>query len=184
MRKIIVQEMLSADGFFCGPKGEIDWHLVDAEFNDAAVGFLDTLDTLIFGRVTYDLMAGYWPTEGALKDDPRVAERMNALQKIVFSTTIDRSPWNNTVMKNTIDAKEIAGLKHAEGKDIAIFGSGMVVAQLARLGLIDGYRFIVNPVVLGVGRTLFATAPQRYALSLQDVKRFASGNVLLAYAPA
>src|SRR5512138_2820550 len=98
MRKVFANEMISVDGFFSGPAGEIDWHNVDAEFNDYAVEMLDSVDLLIFGRVTYELMAGYWPTPEALRDDPRVAARMNALPKLVFSRSLGRVAWENTVL--------------------------------------------------------------------------------------
>lgn len=184
MRKIIVQEMLSVDGFFCGPNGEIDWHNVDAEFNEMAIAFLDTVDTLVFGRVTYDLMASWWPKADAMKDDPIVAGKMNALAKFVYSQTVQDAEWNNTTMHGAIDAEEIRRMKAMPGKDIAIFGSGTIVAAFARLGLIDEYRFIIAPVVLGAGKDLFATAPRRYGLKLLEAKAFASGNVLTRYAPA
>ncbi len=184
MRKIIVQEMLSADGFFCGPDGEIDWHNVDAEFNEMAIAFLDTVDTLVFGRVTYDLMASWWPKPEALKDDPIVASKMNALAKFVYSQTVEKAEWNNTTMHGAIDAEEIRAMKASPGKDIAIFGSGTIVAAFARQGLIDEYRFIVNPVVLGAGKTLFATAPDRHKLRLLGTREFSSGNVLSRYMPA
>lgn len=184
MRHIIVQEMLTVDGFFCGPNGEIDWHTVDAEFNAMAIAFLDTLDTLMFGRVTHDLMAGYWPTSEALKDDPDVARRMNALKKVVFSTTVERSPWHNTAMVGSIDPDAVAAMKRDEGKDIAVFGSGTVVAQLAKHRLIDEYRFLFSPTILGAGKTLFATLPAKYDLRpLEDPRRFGNGNVLVRYAP-
>lgn len=182
MRKIIVQEMLSVDGFFCGPNGEIDWHNVDAEFNETAVAFLDTVDTLLFGRVTYELMASYWPTEAALKDDPRVASRMNALRKIYFSKEPEKMQWNNSLMRSEIDADEIREMKEAPGKDIAIFGSGKIIEQLMPYGLIDEFRFMINPVILGKGRTIFSTLEETKKLKLLETKKFANGNVLLAYA--
>ena len=173
--------MLSADGFFCGPNGEIDWHNVDGEFNKMAIAFLDTVDLLIFGRVTYDLMASYWPTAASLNDDPVVASKMNAIAKLAFSQTAGKAEWNNTTMRSAIDADEIRALKQQPGKDIAIFGSGMIVAEFARLGLIDEFRFIISPVIIGAGKTLFATAPGRYKLALHGSESFASGNVLNSY---
>ena len=183
MRKIIVQEMVTVDGFFAGPKGEIDWHNVDAEFNEYALENLGHIDTLMFGRMTYDLMASYWPTEGALTDDPLVAERMNSLPKIVFSKTMDKLDWNNSTVLKTIDAEEIRKIKEAPGKDIAIFGSGVLVEQLTELGLIDEYRLIVNPVILGQGRTIFAGLKERKNVEFLSSRSFASGNIMLCYAP-
>ncbi len=183
MRKIIVQEMITIDGFFAGPDGEIDWHNVDAEFNDYAIKFLNTLDTLMFGRITYELMANYWPTENALKDDPIVADKMNSLSKIVFSKTKEELAWNNSKIFSEINADEIKKIKQAEGKDIAIFGSGMIVSALADLGVIDEYRLIINPVILGKGKSLFLNIEKRYKLKLVKVHEFKSGNIFLRYKP-
>jgi len=175
--------MITVDGFFAGEKGEIDWHHVDAEFNENATKFLDTVDTLMFGRVTYDLMESYWPTSAALKDDPIIANKMNSLRKIVFSKTADKALWNNSMMFSEISEDEIKKMKQSPGKDIAIFGSGMIVSALTDLGLIDEYRFIVNPVILGKGKTLFANLEKKPGLKLIDVHEFKSGNVSLSYKP-
>src|SRR5258708_25381331 len=103
MKKLLVSEMVSVDGFFAGPNGEIDWHNVDEEFNTFAIEQLDSVDTLVFGRVTYELMASYWPTAEALKDDSVVAAKMNALPKIVFSKTLEKVEWNNSLLaKNDV----------------------------------------------------------------------------------
>src|SRR5437879_2097801 len=154
MRKIIVSEMITVDGFFAGPHGEIDWHNVDAEFNEYALRLLDSVDTFLFGRVTYELMASYWPTPLGLKDDPEIAEKMNSLAKVVFSKTLEKVEWQNSrLVKNDL-ATEVAELKQQPGKDIAIFGSGTIVSELAKLNLIDEYRLTVNPVILGAGKSL------------------------------
>ncbi|MDE2030928.1 MAG: dihydrofolate reductase [Patescibacteria group bacterium] len=181
MRKIIVQEMISVDGFFAGENGEIDWHNVDAEFNKYAIEFLNTIDSLLFGRITYELMASYWPTEAALNDDQIVASKMNNLSKIVFSKTRNILEWNNSKVFSEINAEEIKKLKQTEGKDIAIFGSGTIVSELTKLRLIDEYRLIVNPIVLGKGKSLFSYIEKRYKLQLVKVEKFKSGNVSLHY---
>src|SRR5215472_5517543 len=93
VRKVIVSEMVSLDGFFGGPNGDIDWHIVDEDFNDFAIAQLNELDALLFGRVTYQLMASYWPTDAAIQDDPEVANKMNTLSKVVFSKTLDKVTW-------------------------------------------------------------------------------------------
>jgi dihydrofolate reductase len=183
MRKIIVQEMITVDGFFAGENGEIDWHHVDAEFNEYAIEFLKTVDTLMFGRITYDLMASYWPTPEGLKDDPIIADKMNSLSKIIFSKTLDKADWNNSKMVSEINADEIKKMKQLSGKDIAIYGSGKVVSALTELGLIDEYRFIVNPVILGNGKTLFADLKNKPGLKLLETREFKSGNVSLCYKP-
>ena len=173
--------MVSVDGFFCGPNGEIDWHTVDAEFNEMAIAFLDSVDTLLFGRVTYELMANYWSTDAAKTDDPDVAQRMNALKKVYFSEGEEKLHWNNSTMLSEINAGEIRKLKDEPGKDIAIFGSGKIIEQLVPLNVIDEFRFIVSPVILGKGRTIFSTL-ERTKLKLLGIKSFANGNVLLSYA--
>jgi dihydrofolate reductase len=183
MRKIIVSEMITVDGFFAGPNGEIDWHKVDAEFNKSAIEMLDKADTLIFGRVTYDLMASYWPTPDVIKDDPMIAERMNALAKIVFSKTPGKFSWNNTSGRTEIVADDIKKLKEQPGKDILIFGSGTIVSAFADLDLIDEYRLIVNAVVLGKGKSLFSGIKNKINLKLLKTQIFKNGNVLLLYKP-
>ena len=96
MRKLFVFNLVTLDGYFEGPNREIDWHNVDAEFNEYAIDMLNSVDALIFGRVTYELMASYWPTPDVIKNDPIVAEKMNTLPKIVFSRTLEKVEWNNT----------------------------------------------------------------------------------------
>lgn len=184
MRRLIVANMVTVDGFFAGPKDEIDWHNVDEEFNDYATAFLDTLDTLVFGRKTYELMASWWPTVGAVEDDPLVAARMNALAKVVFSHTLERVDWENSRLVKDDIAGAMTAMKQQDGKDMAIFGSGSVVGQLAAQGVIDEYRVIVNPLALGEGRSQFGGLRQRVPLKLAGTKAFRSGNVLLRYEPA
>ena len=96
MRKVILFNMVTLDGFFEGPNREINWHHVDEEFNEFAIDQLDSADGLLFGRVTYEMMASYWPTPAARTNDPIVAGKMNALPKFVFSRTLKKAEWNNT----------------------------------------------------------------------------------------
>lgn len=183
MRKLIVSNMVTADGYFAGPNDEIDWHNVDAEFNDYAIALLESVDTLVFGRRTYEVMASYWPTPEALTDDAEVAGRMNDLAKIVFSRTLERADWRNARLVTGDIADEMTAMKQQDGKDMVIFGSGSVVAQLAERGVIDEYRLIVNPIALGEGKSQFAGMGRRLPLQLLGSKAFRSGNVLLTYAP-
>ena len=155
MRKVILFDMATLDGFFAGPNGEIDWHRVDEEFNEFAIAQLDSADGLLFGRVTYQGMASYWPTDMARTDDPIVAGKMNTLPKIVFSRTLDKVEWNNTrLVKGNVE-EEISKLKQQPGQDWLLFGSADLASTLTNLGLIDEYRVMVNPVVLGHGKPLF-----------------------------
>ena len=184
MRKVFVFNLVTLDGYFEGPRREIDWHNVDAEFNEYAIGMLNSVDTLLFGRVTYELMAGYWPTPDAMKNDPIVAGKMNSLPKIVFSRTLDKVAWNNSRLVKSNVEEEIQKIKKQPGKDIVILGSGSIVSELAPLGLIDEYRLMVNPVVLGAGKPLFKGIKDRLNLKLIKAKTFKSGNVLLYYEAA
>jgi len=175
--------MVTLDGFFAGPNGEIDWHLVGEEFNEFAIEQLNSLDTLLFGRVTYQLMADYWPTPLAVKDDPIVAGKMNSLAKIVFSRTLTKVDWNNTRLFKNIDAEEIMKMKQQPGKDMAIFGSGSLVSNFSQTGLIDEYRIFINPVVLGSGKPLFQNMQEKLNLKLLRTRTFKTGLVLLCYTP-
>ncbi len=175
--------MSTLDGFFAGPNGEIDWHNVDEEFNAFAIDQLDSADGLIFGRVTYQVMASYWPTPTAVADDPHVAVKMNAIPKIVFSRTLEKAEWNNArLIKGHID-EEILKLKQQPGQDWYIFGSADLAAYFTQRGLIDEYRIIVNPVVIGSGMPLFKDLKSRLDLKLIKARTFRSGNVLLYYEP-
>jgi dihydrofolate reductase len=183
MRKIIFRNLTSLDGYYEGPNREIDWHNIDAEFNDFAFSFLNTVDTLIFGRVTYELMARYWPTPEALKHDQVVAEKMNSLSKIVFSKTLKKAVWNNTRLVNGLITPEIVQLKLQPGKDIAIFGSSDLALHFIPNGLIDEFHILINPVILGDGKPLFKGLKEKLKLKLLKSKTFNSGNVLLYYEP-
>lgn len=183
MRKLIFQNMVSVDGYFEGPNHEIDWHNVDAEFNDMAISFLDSVDTLLFGRVTYELMASYWPSEMAGTDDPVVAGKMNSLRKVVVSATLKSVDWKNSTLLQGDIVEGVRKLKQQPGKDIAIFGSSDLAQVLVRHGLIDEYRILVNPIILGAGKSLFNGLNYRQKLRLIESKTFSSGNVLLCYRP-
>jgi dihydrofolate reductase len=181
MRKVIFQMMISLDGYFEGPERDISWHNVDEEFNNYAIDLLNNVDTLLFGRITYQLMAEYWPSQEAITNDPIVAERMNSLAKITFSRTLDKVEWKNSrLVKGTIP-EEIMKLKKQAGKDIALFGSSNLALTFIEHNLIDEFRIMVNPVVLGKGTPLFNGIKEKLPLKLIKSKTFDSGNVLLYY---
>jgi dihydrofolate reductase len=186
VRKLVVFNQVSLDGYFAGPIGDIGWakkEKPDAEWNDFVAGNAEAGGVLIFGRKTYDLMAAYWPTPAALKNDPAVAKGMNSLPKIVFSKTLARASWSNTKVVKGNPAVEIRKLKKEPGPDMAILGSGSIVSQLAPEGLIDEYQIVVNPVVLGRGRTMFEGVSRKLTLKLAKTRTFGNGNVLLVYTP-
>ena len=185
MRKLYLFNMMTLDGLFEGPtKWDLSWHIVDAEFNQFAIEQLDSTGIILFGRVTYEGMASYWSSENATKDDPIVAGKMNSIPKIVFSKTLARAEWHNTKLVKEDAGKEIDNLKRQGGKDIAIFGSASLASGLIKEGLIDEFRIILNPVVLGKGRPLFGNIETKTNLRLERMKSFKSGNVLLYYTPA
>lgn len=183
MRKIFLFNMVTLDGFFEGPNHDISWHNVDEEFNQFAIEQLDNTDLLLFGRITYELMASYWPTEHAKNDDPAVAGKMNAAQKIVFSKTLKKADWNNTKLIKGNISEEVSALKQKPGKDIAIFGSADLASTFIQHGLIDEYRLMINPVLIGSGKQLFNGIKNRLNLKLIKTRTFVSGNVLLCFQP-
>ena len=181
MRKVFLFNMTTLDGFFEGPNQDISWHNVDEEFNDFAIEQLNEIGTLLFGRVTYQGMASYWPTEFAIRSDPMVAGLMNSLPKIVFSRTLEEAEWNNTKLVKENSAEEVLKLKQQPGKDIAIFGSSDLAVTLIEHNLIDEFRIIVNPIVLGEGKPILQGIKTRLNLKLLKARTFRSGNVLLYY---
>ena len=184
MRNLYVFNMITVDGFFDGAqKWDLGWHNVDAEFNDFAIAQLDATGMLLFGRVTYTGMAGYWASPDAIKDDAEVANRMNAIPKVVFSRTLEKADWNNTRLIKTNLPEEILKIKQAPGKDIALFGSANLMATLVQHNLVDEYRLMLNPLVLGKGAPLFAGMRGPLKLKLLQARPFKSSNVLLTYQP-
>lgn len=187
MRKIVVFNFVSVDSFFAGTKGEIDWHNYDDEMGTHSVEQLKSLGMLIFGHTTYELMASYWPTPDGVQSEPVVAGIMNTIPKIVFSKTLkeveDGPLWKNVTVSHEIKPEEIIKLKEQAGGDMAIFGSGTIVQQFTNLGLIDEYRLIVNPLILGNGKPLFGDIKNKLNLKLLSTRVFKNGNVLLCYQP-
>jgi dihydrofolate reductase len=173
---------VTLEGYFTSSSGELSWAHKDpndAEWNTFIRGNASSNAALLFGRVTYQLMASYWPTSFAKQRDPIVAERMNSAKKIVFSRTLSEVAWSNTTLMKDRLAEEVRKIKQAE--DTAILGSGTLVKQLTEEGLIDEYHLVINPVILGQGRTLFDGLTNRPNLKLANTRTFQNGNVLLVY---
>jgi dihydrofolate reductase len=186
MRKLVVFNQVSLDGFFVDMNGEMSWaHNVtkDEEWDAFVAGNARAGGLLVFGRITYELMKSYWPTSLAIQNDPIVAERMNSLPKVVFSRTLDKASWNNTKLVKDGMAAEIRKMKNEPGNDMAIMGSGSIVSQLTQERLIDEYQIVVIPVVLGKGRTMFDGIKEKLSLKLTKTRTFGNGNVLLCYEP-
>ena len=184
MRKIIVFENVTLDGFMAGPNGELDWAIQDDEVTQNSKEGNDSIDTFLFGRVTYDMMASFWPTPTGKSANPVFADALNNTPKIVFSTTLKKADWQNTEVVQELTKDEILKLKQLPGENMMIFGSGTLVEQLTKLGLIDEYQLMLNPIVLGKGKPLFKDTTGRINLTLVQTKTFKSGIVLLQYQPA
>lgn len=187
MRKIIFLIHVSLDGFAAGPNGEIDWLIYNDEVGQYSYELHDTTDTAVYGRVTYEMMAAYWPT---VLDNPNSAEgeRQHArwlkdATKIVVSRTFDSFEWENTVPIQENLVQEFTKLKQQPGKDMWLLGSPTLARSFMQLGLIDEYRINVNPVMLGNGKSLFGTLEKSLKLELLETRTFAGGVVGLRYVP-
>ncbi len=179
---------VSVDGYFAGPNGEIDWFVVDPELDKALHEMRQPNavlpDTVLLGRVTYQLFESYWPKVAADPNAPKeariIADELNQMTKVVFSKTLKEVSWENTKLVKGDVTKEVGRLKQEKGSDILIFGSGTIVQQLTAGGLIDEYLFAVTPVILGVGKSLFSGV-KKLDFELLEARNFKSGNVLLHY---
>jgi dihydrofolate reductase len=177
MRRLFVSNLMSLDGSFEGPNHEFDWFAPDEEFFSYAKEMLRSVDTILFGRATYEYMAAYWPA--ALRDE--IADQMNGLPKFVVSRTLQKTEWNNSSLLTGNLAQEISKLKQRPGKDIVILGSAMLASSLLQMGLIDEYRVIVAPLLLGRGNPLFKDVRQGIKLKLAGTKVLSSGVIVLYY---
>lgn len=186
VRKLIAFNQVSLDGYFTDANADMSWaHRADPEWSAfAAENAQRSGGTLLFGRVTYELMASFWPTPQAKESAPLVAEGMNARPKVVFSRTLSEATWSNTKLVKTDPVEEVRALRLGTGAPMAIMGSGTIIAQLAQADLIDEYQIVVIPIVLGKGRTLFEGIERRLTLKLVKTRPFSNGNVVLWYEPA
>jgi dihydrofolate reductase len=177
-----------------GDDEDMSWVIdtFDAEMGkDIANSFQET-GAILLGRVTYDIMSAYWPhaipdgnydydnpSEGS--EDPVITEGMNNLPKVVFSTTMQNAGWNNSRIVRDHIGEEVANLKTQPGKDLMVQGSASIVQQLTNLGLIDEYRLLIHPVVLGTGKPLFQNIEDRAKLKLVDSKIYDNGVIGVRY---
>jgi dihydrofolate reductase len=183
MRKLHVFESISVDGYFCDAANDMTWAHAgsdDAEFNDFVSGNASAGGDLLFGRKTYQMMAAFWPTPVAAQQMPRVAAGMNAARKFLVSKTLEPT-WKNTQRLTGDLVQAVRDLKGGDGPDVTVLGSGSVVAQLGDAGLVDEYQFVIVPVALGGGRTVFSTGRK---LRLISQRAFRCSNVMVRYATA
>lgn len=183
MRDLIVSNLISADGFISGVDDDISWFssISDKELESFYLNLIKSIDTMLFGRITYKLMESYWPGASPETDDKEIIDAMNNYNKIVFSHTLDKVEWrNSTLIKDNI-SDEVRKLKAKSGKDMVIYGSGSIVTQLTEQGLIDKYMIYVYPTAIGKGKTMFNSIKENLRLRLNGTKTFSSGVVLLDY---
>lgn len=179
-----VFNFLTLNGFYKGPDGDISWNRHNSEEQEHAEDSVgEAQHILLFGRVTYQMMAGYWPSPMAMQNSPVVAKGMNRSEKIVFSRTLKQAEWQNTRVISDNLIEEIKALKAMPNKHLTVLGSGSIVSQLADAGLIDAYQLMVNPVALGSGTPIFSGIQHPLQLALRSVKSFKSGVVMLDYVP-
>jgi len=186
MRKVVLFMHLSLDGFAGGPNGELDFLTYDQELEQYADELVKTVGSPIYGRTTYQLMEGYWPTVLTKPDAPRHALEharwVENVPKIVFSRTLNEVTWNNTLLIKDNIAEEVKKLKQQPGKDLAIFGSPGLATTFIDLGLIDEYKLTVHPVIQGNGISVFRNNTVKSTLKLLDAKTLKSGVLTLHYA--
>ena len=195
MRRIVVFNRVTADGYFAGIDGNLDWVVPDAELDKAAGAGTAGFDTMLFGRRTYEMFEGFWPhavgdsTALDPHGDGRRSEAMHAMgvwineaTKIVFSRTRKEVKWSNSRLIPKFDPGDIEAMKSGPGNDMIVFGSGSIVSKLTEHDLVDEYQFVVGPLLLGSGRPMISGVSKISSLKLVETKTFASGNVMLRYA--
>lgn len=178
MRKLIIWDMVSVDGYFEAPDRDIGWFVFEDELENYIHDSQMNAGALIFGRVTYEMMAGYWP-----QAQGRIADFMNSVEKVVFTRTLTSADWNNTKLLADNVAEEVSRLKVGDGGDIFVFGSADLTATLIDNDLVDEYRIGINPIILGGGSPLFKGSKGRRPLRLLEARPLKSGVVILHYAP-
>lgn len=187
MPRLSVFENIGLDGYYADREGRMDWAHIgaeDEEFQAFTNGNAEGGGRLVFGRVTYEMMAGFWSSSAAKESMPVVAAGMNAMRKIVFSRTLVSADWQNSTLVGDDLIGTVARLKADGGPDMAIMGSGTIVAQLAEARLLDEIQIVVNPIILGGGKSLFGGVADKLPLRLTQSRAFRNGKVVLSYEPA
>jgi dihydrofolate reductase len=196
-RRIVMFNWVTADGYFAGSDGNLDWVVPDEEQAKAAAQDIQNFDTVLFGRRTYELFEGFWryavaDASGTVPDPHHPGRRssehgaiaiaFNRMTKVVFSITMQDVTWRHARLLRALDPHEIETMKRQPGKDMMVFGSGSIVSQLTQHGLIDEYQFVVCPILLGNGQPLLSGVSKRLRLDLLEAKPLPSGDVMLRYA--
>jgi dihydrofolate reductase len=196
MRRIVMFNRVTMDGYFAGPDGNMDWVVPEEELDKTATEGMTGTGTLLLGRRTYELFEAYWPgvaDDSPTAPDPHGPDRrsreiramatfLNQATKLVFSRSLEDVTWSNSRILHELDPGEIQSMKDEPGKDMIVLGSGSIVSQLTEHGLIDEYQFVVSPILLGSGLPLLRDLSKSSRLDLKEAKGFPSGNVMLRYA--
>jgi len=195
-RRIVMFNWMTANGYFAGADGNLDWVVPDEEQAKAAVDGIPLFDTVLFGRRTYELFEKFWNhplDDSSTAPDPyhpgqrtlehrEIAIWLNEMTKWVFSKSLKDVTWKNSRVLHELDPREIETMKSRPGKDMIVFGSGSIVSQLTQHGLIDEYQMVVCPIFLGSGRPLLTGVSKNTKLELVEAKPYRSGDVMLRYA--
>jgi dihydrofolate reductase len=196
-RRIVMFNRMSADGYFAAKDGDLSWATPDDQLDREAAESMAEADTMLFGRKTYEAFEGFWPNvlgDSETAPDPHdqgrrtsalrdIATWIDDSQKLVFSSTRKQVTWRNSRLYAQLDPREIERLKRQPGKQIMVFGSGSLVTQLTRHGLIDEFQFVVCPLILGDGQPMIKELGAVAQLRLLEAKPYPSGAVKLRYAP-
>lgn len=193
MRNLILSMMVSLDNRTARADGDLDWFRTDGDFEVEMLALLRNVDGILLGRVSYKQLGAYWPTAGTATADEApggftskerevaFAERMNALPKIVYSRTMDRPSWGPATVMCEVIAEDVAKMKREADKDLVLFAGATLASAFIDLDLIDEYRLMVHPVVLGRGPRLCEDMAKEHPLRLVRTKTFSSGVALLQY---
>ncbi len=187
MRKLIVSMNLTLDGFMAGTDRELDWHFQSWSSRMGRVlgEQLSQADTILLGRITYTAMAGFWPAQlrnlSLSREDIAFAGMMNSRRKVVFSNTLDKPLWNNTIIVRGDIPGEVRKLKEMAGTNIIIYGSGSLVSSLMRSNLVDEYSLWMHPVFLGNGKPMYKELNKVIPMDLLGTDSFGSGVVKMDF---
>lgn len=177
-RKIILDLAVTLDGYIEGKNGEVDWCIMEPDMDFAK--FLDQIDTILYGRKSYDMWGEFSPTETTDETEKEMWDSVHSKEKIVFSKTQNKLNSNVKYINNNIK-EEVINLKNQPGKDIWLYGGSSLITTFINLGLVDEYRLSVHPVILGEGKPLFIDIKERHNLQLVNTRSFKSGVVQLIY---
>ncbi|MHB8566345.1 MAG: dihydrofolate reductase family protein [Nitrososphaerales archaeon] len=185
MRKLIIDSIISLDSYYTDPNNSIDWFDFDDGEQEWSKEILRRVDTMIYGRRTYEEFSEFWPTPQpeTMGFDSFLIQRLRELPKIVFSRSLPSAPWKPSTIVRENPGEAISKMKKESGKDLVVVGSGSVVNSLVREGLVDEYRIRVRPIILGAGKQLFSDRNARHPLKLVSSKQFDNGVIGLHYEP-